>query len=83
MRNGTVVKPCAYVDHNGELNGMAMVNCDLRCEHCAFNPEEVKRRLQRGKFVENEDGTKTLHFDSIDMQIQHVGYTLAQMGYDK
>ena len=83
MRNGTVVKPCAYVDHHGELNGMAMVNCDLRCEICAFNPEEVKRRLERGKFVRNEDGTKTLHFDSIDAQIQHVGYTLAQMGYEK
>lgn len=83
MRNGVVIKPCHYIDHNGEVNGHAMVNCDMKCEICAFNPEEVKRRLKRGKFVENEDGTKTLHFDSVDAQIQHVGYTLEAMGYDK
>lgn len=34
-----------------------------QCEHCGFNPDEAKRRLEEGEFITDEHGITTLHFN--------------------
>ena len=47
-------RPCVRTgtDENGKLKKVRpAVNCKKDCPHCGWNPNEQKRRLEKGKFV--------------------------------
>lgn len=58
--------PCMF-----EIDGMLRkpaVNCNKRCEKCAWNPEEQERRQREGH-IEKELKTHHLHND--DGEVAH------------
>ena len=60
--------PCGmkgYDRRGNEITEWPGVDCEINCKHCPWNPAEAKRRMETGHFVYNENGIRSLHFNTL------------------
>ena len=61
--------PCMYESRNkkGEKQmKKPAVDCDFNCPYCGWNPEEQKRRLEKGRFTKDEPVLVHVYADEDD-----------------